>query len=90
MDSEGSVEGTAGTLDFLTTKEKRSIVQTWRRIAVNKTEFGQRVYQQIFTLRPELQQLYPFAGDPLEKLPENRTFARQAATFAHFLQVRRK
>ncbi len=76
------------SITFLTTKEKRSLAKSWGKIAPNKKVFGQKIYLQIFVLKPELQDLFPFSGLRPDQLTQNMLFIRQAAIFSHFLQVR--
>ena len=72
------------THSLLTNKQKDIVYSTWRHLSDNLSDTGMRVFQYIFTQRPEVKNLFRFRDLDLSELPNNPYFRGHAT---HFMQA---
>ena len=72
------------TQSLLKDKQKEVIYNTWRHLSDNMVDTGMRVFQYIFTRRPEVKNLFTFIHLAMSELPTNPYFRAHAT---HFMQA---
>ena len=69
---------------LLTDKQKDIVCNTWRHLSDNMVNTGMRVFQYIFTRRPEVRNLFRFRHVEFSELPDDPYFRGHAT---HFMQA---
>ena len=72
------------TYSLLTNRQRDIVYTTWRHLSDNMPNTGMRVFQYIFTQRPEVKNLFRFRDLDMSELPDNPYFRGHAT---HFMQA---